>query len=458
MLLLFISAAVWLLVASAFGLLASIKFHQPAFLSQCAWLTYGRVHPAALNALLYGFCVQAGLGVTLSFFARLGRAALDQGWLAILGAIVWNLGVTCGLLGILSGGTTGFETLEMPSYAAILLFVGYLLIGLSATLTLHQRQERSLFVSQWFLLAALFWFPWIYSTAYLLLVQFPVRGVAQAVIAWWYADNFLAVWAALVGLAGAFYFVPKLAIRELHNYYLALFAFWTLILFASWAGIPKTAPVPAWITTVSTIATALTILPILSVALNFHHTLEGAYSKVASHPTLLFVSVGVLSFVVAGLMRIFVVFIDFSQQLQFTWFEPAQSFLNVYGFFVMVILGAVYYILPQLSGFEFPFPKLVRAHFWLAAAGVALFVLPLAVGGLFQASLLRNPSVPFLDISRSTLMFLRLSTLGEVLLLTGHLVFLGNLIGLAVRFYRSRAVAAYAEATADLFKAAEVKP
>ena len=51
---LFTGAAVWLVVASLLGLVASLKFHSPDFLASCSFLTYGRVHPAAVNALLYG--------------------------------------------------------------------------------------------------------------------------------------------------------------------------------------------------------------------------------------------------------------------------------------------------------------------------------------------------------------------------------------------------------------------
>src|ERR1043166_5762850 len=69
----FVSAAVWLIIASFFGLLATLKFHNPNILADIASLTYGRVRPAYFNSLLYGFCVQAGLGVTLWLFVKLGR-------------------------------------------------------------------------------------------------------------------------------------------------------------------------------------------------------------------------------------------------------------------------------------------------------------------------------------------------------------------------------------------------
>src|SRR5438552_2650041 len=108
LLVLFVSSAVWLVIGSIFGLIASIKFHSPNFLGDCACLTYGRVHPAASNALLYGFCLQGGLGVALWMFATLGRARLAQPLLLTVGAKLWNLGVTVGILGILAGDATGF--------------------------------------------------------------------------------------------------------------------------------------------------------------------------------------------------------------------------------------------------------------------------------------------------------------------------------------------------------------
>jgi cytochrome c oxidase cbb3-type subunit I len=254
-LVLFLSSAVWVLIGSALTLIASIQFHAPAFLADSAWLSYGRIKPAGATCMLYGFAMQAGLGVALWLLARLGRTTLVRPALIIVGAACWNLGVTAGVLSILAGGSTGFENLEMPNYAARLVLLGYLMMAVCGALTFHRRRERQAYVSQWFLIAALFWFPWIYSTATLLLLDFKVRGIAQAVIAWWYSDNLLTVWAGLVGLAAVFYFVPKLTARDLHSRYLALLAFWTLILFGSWGGIPATAPVPAWMPVASAMAT-----------------------------------------------------------------------------------------------------------------------------------------------------------------------------------------------------------
>ncbi len=457
LLVLFISAGVWLVLGSIFALISSIKFHSPSFLSATSWLTYGRVHPAYLNSILYGFCLQAGLGVALWLLARLGRTRLVQPALVTVGATFWNLGVTVGILGMLGGDLTGHENLDMPGYAALLVFLGYLFIGIWGVLTFHYRRHRALFVSQWFILTALFWFPWIYSSANLLLLTFPVRGVAQSVIAWWYSANLQLVWLGLVGLATAFYFVPKLTGRDLHSHYLALFAFWTLILFGPWAGIPGMAPVPAWIPTLSALATILLILPVISVPLNIYQTIGRILLFSKPNVPLSFVLFGVAAFVLAGLLHIFGLLADTSQMLYFTWYTPARVQLHFYGFFVMIIFGAIYYILPLLTGAHFVFPKLVRVHFWLAAAGIILISVPLVIGGIVQANGLQNARAPFLAISKSTLPFLRVSTIGDLCLLLGHLAFVGNMVALALRYYRRHAEAAYALATADLFRVAEAK-
>src|SRR5208337_4168695 len=165
LLLLFLSAAVWLVLGSMLALVASLKFHAPNLLAGAAWLTYGRLHPAWWNALLYGFCVQAGLGAGLWMLARLGGAKLLLDWLATAGAVLWNFGLTVGVLGILRGHSTGYESFELPSYSAAILFIAYLVIGAAGLINFHGRRQLALFVSQWFVFTALFWFPWIYSTA-----------------------------------------------------------------------------------------------------------------------------------------------------------------------------------------------------------------------------------------------------------------------------------------------------
>src|SRR5476651_1587305 len=189
---LFGGAALWLVVGLFLALIASLTFHKPEMFANCPLLTYGHVQPAANDAVLYGFCIPAALGVMLWIFARLSQSELILPLVPVVAANIWHLGVFIGLVAILISDSTGFTWLEFPRASSVLLFTAFLLISVSAVATFGARRERELYPSHWFLLAALVWFPWIYSTANLFLAtSHPVRGVTQAVIGWWFADNLI---------------------------------------------------------------------------------------------------------------------------------------------------------------------------------------------------------------------------------------------------------------------------
>ncbi|PYK97004.1 MAG: hypothetical protein DME19_17790 [Verrucomicrobia bacterium] len=433
---LFAFAAVWLVAASVFGLITSLKFHAPNLLAACPWFTYGRVQPAQLNALVYGFAAQAALGAALWMIARLGRTPLLQPGYIVLGAILWNLGVKIGVFGILIGDTTGYEWLEMPRYASPILFLAYSMIGIPALLTFHHRREPTLYVSQWFLLAALFWFPWIYSTANLLLVFFPVRGVLQAVVDWWFIGNLTTIWFGFIGLAAIFYFLPRLTGRPLHSNYLALVAFWTLALFGGWGGIHHGAPLPAWMPSLSTVFTVLTVVPLIAIAINFKKTLAGASANLKENLPLRFVAFGAVAYLLAGALNIADSLPQVNQVTRFTFFTSARTQLFLYGFFGMTMLGAIYYIAPQLIQKDWPSGALFRLHFRGAVFGIIVCLLSLLLGGVVQGMSLNNANVPFADVTKSSLHFLRMSTLGDLGIAIGNFALALNFGWLLVRCCR----------------------
>src|SRR5437867_9258354 len=114
LLLLFISGVSWLVFGTLLALISCIKLHAPDFLADHAWLTLGRVRPAAMNSFLYGFASQAAFGVMLWLMCRLGGVKLFFPWPVMVAWKFWNIGVTVGVLAILAGASTGFEWLEMP--------------------------------------------------------------------------------------------------------------------------------------------------------------------------------------------------------------------------------------------------------------------------------------------------------------------------------------------------------
>src|SRR3989442_14086127 len=117
------SAILWLLLGTLLAGFTSYKLHAPDLLANCSWLTWGRIRPAHMNVMVYGWASMAGIGTAIWLMARLCRTVLRHPLLLVAGAGFWNFGVLLGVGGILMGDSTGYQWLEFPPYAAIVLFV-----------------------------------------------------------------------------------------------------------------------------------------------------------------------------------------------------------------------------------------------------------------------------------------------------------------------------------------------
>ena len=101
--------------------------------------------------------------------------------------------------------------------------------------------------------------------------------------------------------------------------------------------------------------------------------------------------------------------------------------------------------------------KSPKRHYWLAVLGVILIVAPLVIGGFVEGFNWRNLKMSDVDVANNAVNFVRVTTIGEVLILVGNLMLLGKLIGVSVRYYKLHFVPAYKGAVAEI-KPAEVKP
>jgi cytochrome c oxidase cbb3-type subunit 1 len=370
----------------------------------------------------------------LWIFSRLSQAPLALPMVPVVAANLWHLGVLIGTVAILMGDSSGYTWLEYPRAAAVLLFTAFMLIAITAVATFGFRQNRELFPAHWFLLGALLLFAGVYSTGNLfLLSHYPPRGVVQAVIGWWYANNLVFVWLALMGIGTAFYFLPKIAGRPLASSGYALFAFLTLILFGSWMGIPQGSPVPAWLPSVSSVAAGLTLVPLVAILVVTLKTTLGA--NVSGRETNFnFIKFGVAIFISSSLLYICQFCPQYARVLEFTWFGFAQTQLQLLGFTMMILIGAIYEILPRIMGGTLPFGKFAKLHFALALGGVLLFVLPLILAGTNQGHMLADSRVPFADVTGMTLKLLRISTTGQLILLAGALLFALNIFVMTIKW------------------------
>jgi cytochrome c oxidase cbb3-type subunit 1 len=189
-------------------------------------------------------------------------------------------------------------------------------------------------------------------------------------------------------------------------------------------------------------------LPAVAIALCVLQTLRGAKTKCSGGP-FCYMRFGVSSLVLSLLLAAGTGVSQISRVTNFTWFGTAQVQLQLYGFFAMTLSGAALYILPRISGLGLS-SRLTRMQFWCMMPGSVLLTLPLFIGGVVQGVKLLNPETGIVDVAKSSMMFLRISTVGELLILFGAFLFLLNVTTLLVRYYRAVCFTAYSAVTAEL--------
>jgi cytochrome c oxidase cbb3-type subunit 1 len=419
------SAIVWLLLGTILALFVSFKMHSPDMLSGVSFLTWGRVRPAHTNIMIYGWASMAGMGTAIWLMARLCRTILRHPLLLITGACFWNLAVLLGVIAILNGESTGYQWLEFPPYCAVMLFVSYAMIMSWAVLMFRFRRGDQIYITQWYLLGAFLWFPWLYAAAQLMLFAVPVQGVMQDAVNWWYTNNLLFLWFGAIGLGTAYYMIPKVTGRPVYSYHLASIGFWTYALFSSWTGMQRSVdgPFPAWMITASIAATILTIIPVATVGLNHHMTMQGNFPLLRYSPTLRFTVFGAISYTVFSAVGVLISLRSVARYLNFTEASVAFAHLGLYGFYTMIMFGSMYYIVPRLVGREWRYASLIKLHFWMSVYGVGLMSLMLLAGALVEGVSLEDASLSFVETVQSVLPYLRGRSLAGVLMTVGHFVF-----------------------------------
>lgn len=429
-LLLFFHSLLWLLAGSVLSWLVAIKMHKGDFLADIQWLTYGRLNPAARAILLYGFASQAGMAVALWLMARLGRTPLVGKPSALVGGMFWNLGVLLGVLGILAGDSTGHDWFEFPRYAAPILFFAFLAIGCAGMFTFAARRECTTYISQWLIFAAFLVFPWIDATANALLICHPARGMMQAVIAYWFANNFLLLWLTPLALAAAFYLIPKIINRPLYSHYLAAVGFWLLVLFSGWGGVPPGARLPSWMAAVSTAASFLVLVPVFTAVMNWRLTIGKDCANVKASLPLRFVMIGAGAYLLSSLLAAGNSLPIVSRTTEFTLFSVGLTQLSVYGFVGMILFGAIYYIVPQLTNTDWK-PGPAKMHFLLSVLGILFIVIGFCVGGVIQGNAQNGPE--FIKSVKAATPLIGFATLGSLLLILAHAALLSNFISIMRR-------------------------
>jgi cytochrome c oxidase cbb3-type subunit 1 len=452
----FLTAVHWMVVGTVLLVYASSLTHPQDDLPILGYLTtlsnnfsmftYGRVWPAAIDTLVYGWASTAGLGLAAWLLARMSREPVHAPGALMTAVVFWNLGVTVGITSILLGHSTGVELLEFPIFASAILWLSYALFAVWAAVVFFSRRTGQDSIAQAWVLVALFAFPWLYATGSILLSGKPLpgSGVIQGLIGVWYVHGIYTLWLAPLGLGLLYYLIPKVSGISIRYGTKTHVAFWTWIIFAPWTAVHDLVGGPFPLETVTTglILSGLIFIPVAIIGMNLVSTTIEAEGKQGHHGGVVspFLVLASVMFVVAGISEQILSIRSINQMLRFTMFRECNQLLWIYGFFSFVVFGAIYYIVPRLLDCGWRSALLIRIHYYLSLYGISLVVAMLGFGGIVQGTTLENtdPQVTILTATDVSISFHIAATMCISLVAIGNGVFALHLGWMLVDWVRFR--------------------
>lgn len=434
----FTSGAAWLAVAILLGIISSAKVHSPTFLDGCSWLDYGRVQSAHLNALIYGWGCQAAFGMLVWLMARLSRQECRAAGLILTAGHVWNVAVSLGVIAILGGQSTGIPWMEMPKFAWVPMLLAYGAIAVWSMVQFKVRPAGHVFIAQWYLLAALIWFPWVFASAHLLIHGFSGSPLMAAAINAWYRSGLLFLFFTPTAIAAAYYLIPKITGRPVYSYTLSMLGFWSLAIIAPWAGMQKLAgaPIPNFLPYLGAAATILIAIPAIAVSVNLLKTAAAAPDTVVNSPSLRFTVAGVIGLLVTGGACVFLNNPVILKASQFSLSGYGFDILALYGFFSFIAFGMIYFVVPRITRREWLSSRLIKIHFFLSVYGVVTVALVALFGGIMQGIGQENFKQPWEDAAMRAYPYAVAATLSWCFLLFSNVFFFLHLALMWLRLGR----------------------
>jgi cytochrome c oxidase cbb3-type subunit 1 len=397
-----IASMFWGIAGLLVGVVIALQLSFPElfYFPDLGWLNFGRLRPLHTSAVIFAFGGNVLIATSFYVVQRTCKARLAGGlwpWFVFWG---FQLFIVIAGTGYLLGVTQGREYAEPVWYSDIwltIVWVAYLLVFLG---TLWKREEKHIYVANWFYLA------FIVTIAMLHLVnnlQLPTSltssftysafaGVQDALTQWWYGHNAVGFFLTAGFLAIMYYFIPKQAQRPVYSYRLSIIHFWALIFLYIWAGphhLHYTA-LPQWAQTLGMTFSLMLWMPSWGGMINGLMTLSGAWDKLRTDPVLRMLVVSLAFYGMSTFEGPVMSIRAVNSLSHYTDWTIGHVHSGALGWVGFVSFGALYCLVPWLWKREKLFSKaLVEWHFWIATIGILLYITSMWVAGIMQGLMWR---------------------------------------------------------------------
>lgn len=417
------AATFWLVFGTLVGEYLGFKFIWPE-LDSISWLSFGRLRPVHTNTVFWGWASLAMIGLGYFVIARTSNNLIHSYKKAKIAWVLINLTVLLGNIALMAGINNGGGEYREYIWPVMLLFaIGLIITFINFYKTVATRKISEIYISNWFILAALIWTIVLSVIGYLPFYQ---DGLGETIIQGYYMHQGVGMWFMTFTLGLVYYYLPATLNKPIYSYSLGVLAFWTQMLFYTMIGTHHFvfSPLPWWLQTVAIVFSVGMFIPVIAGSTNFLMTMRGSWNHISKSYVLPFFLVGVIFYFVGSSQGSFQAFRFTNYIWHFTDFNVAHSHMTMYGIITFLLWACIYTIVPKLNGKEPP-QLLVGAHFWLAFIGLFAYMISLMVGGTLKGMSWMDGN-PFIESVILMQPYWVWRAVGGTLMFIAHLVFAYN--------------------------------
>jgi cytochrome c oxidase cbb3-type subunit 1 len=392
-----LSSVTYFFIVGIIAILIAAKFVWPELLGTIPAFSYGRLRPLHVNGMLFGWLLAADMGLTFYLVPRLCGVPLWSEKLGVATAVLWNVIVLSAVVVLPLGFNQGLEYAELPLALDVAVVVAWVMFGANVFGTVATRKYTAMYVSVWYIMGTILWTAFVYLTGNFAVLF--ATGVNQANLNWMYVHNAVGLIFTPVGLALAYYYIPKSSSTPLYSHKLSMIGFWSLAFIYVWTGAHHMlhGPISQWLQTIAIFFSVMLLIPVWSVVYNFFATMKGQWHQLRDNFELKFLMSGVVFYLLTCFQGPMHSLRTVNAIVSKTDWIPGHAHMAVLGAFSFFAIAGTYYTVPRMFRTKLHSAALGNWSYWLMMIGGLGFFVTLWLGGVWQGWQWNNPAIPFID-------------------------------------------------------------
>lgn len=405
------------------------------------YVHFGRLRPVHVSHVTLLWLLSGNVGLFYFFVPRLCGTPLWSPKLAYVSIALWWFSLILGTYSFPWGTNSGWEYAELPIQMKTVFSVAWVLTVINFFATIASRRFTKMYVSLWYIMGTLIWttFTWIVGSYAIYWVP---GGISRVNVSFFYVHNLVGLVFTPMGLAIAYYALPKLAGTPIYSHRLSMIGFWTVAFVYAWVGAHHIihGPMSQWLQTTAIVFSIWLFIPVWTVVTNLFATLKDKWHLYNENAAIRFIEAGVIFYLITCIQGPLMALRNVNEITSKTDWVIGHSHVSLFATFTFFTIAGIYQALPHLAKKPLWSKKLADWHFSLSLFGSIFFILPLWIGGFFQgmmwsdwangssyAEFHNNLTLrPFLDTVADMRTWWTLRSLGGTIILFANALFVFN--------------------------------